>query len=288
MESTAFNRSFAIGGYLSFWSACYVGGCTLLAGVLLGADRLVLPVVTAFLIAMQVYAMHRLRRAASYPGTPTARSTYIVSHRRVLMASIMLSSAGAVVTAWFVHPLAEVFVFGAPVGAVVYAIGQPGRQVRDMLVVKNVMVSAAISVLATGLVLLGSRIEPMSGSVLAVGLFLAGVVFGDAMLCDIDDTEPDARTSTRTVPRIVGTGRTLQVVNLVAVIVTAGMIVVGLVDWVPLELAVIYPGLLLASLLVAQRMVSPGAWRNIVDTRLPMCVVIGWVLVILVTSSSPA
>lgn len=259
----------------------------MLAGVLLGADHLVLPVVTAFLIAMQVYTLHRLRRASSHPGSPTPRSAYIFGHRRLMLVMIVFSGAGAVIAAWFVHPLAEVFVFGAPLGTIIYAIGHPGRQVRDVMVVKNVMVSVSISVLATGLVLLGSGIESMSGSVLVVGMFLAGTVFIDAMLCDIDDTVPDARTSTCTIPRVVGIGRTLLVADAVALLITAGIIVTGLFGWVPLEVAMIYPGLLLASLLVLQPLVPPGAWRNTVDIRLPMCVVVGWVLIILMTPTNP-
>ena len=271
---------------MSFWSACYVGGCTLLAGVLLRVDHLVLPVVTAFLIATQVYTLHRLRRAGSQPGNPTPRSAYILDHRRSLLVLIVCSGAGAVITAWFVHPLAEVFVFGAPLGTIIYAIGHPGRQVRDVMVVKNVMVSVSISVLATGLVLLGSGIEPMSSSVLVVGMFLAGMVFADAMLCDIDDTESDARTSTSTIPRVVGIGRTLLVADAVTLLITAGIIVAGLFGRVPLEVAMVYPGLLLVSLLVLQPLVPPGAWRNTVDIRLPMCVVVGWVLIILMTPTN--
>ena len=241
MESIPITRAISTGGYVSFWSACYVGGCALLAGVLLGVDHLVLPVVTAFLIAMQVYTLHRLRRASSHPGRPTPRSSYIFDHRRLMLAIIVCSGAGAVITAWFVHPLAEVFVFGAPLGTIIYAIGSPGRQVRDVMVVKNVMVSVSISVLATGLVLLGSGTEPMWGSVLVVGLFLAGMVFVDAMLCDIDDTESDARTSTSTIPRVVGIGRTLLVADAVALLITAGIIVASLFGRIPLEVAMIYP-----------------------------------------------
>ena len=97
MESIQITRAISTGGYVSFWSACYVGGCALLAGVLLGADHLVLPVVTAFLIAMQVYTLHRLRRASSHPGSPTPRSAYIFGHRRLMLVMIVFSGAGAVI-----------------------------------------------------------------------------------------------------------------------------------------------------------------------------------------------
>ena len=49
MDATAQPRPFAIGGHVSFWSGCYVAGCTALAGILLGGDDLLLPTIAAFM-----------------------------------------------------------------------------------------------------------------------------------------------------------------------------------------------------------------------------------------------
>ncbi|MAB82346.1 MAG: hypothetical protein CMJ24_02780 [Phycisphaerae bacterium] len=282
------NSPFRSGGYLSFWSACYVGACTLLAGAFLETGPLVIPACAAFLIALQVYTMHRLRRATSHAASSTARSVFIVRHRRMMVATTAISGVAAAIVAWFVHPLAEIFVFGAPVGTILYAIGRRGMQVRDVMVLKNAMVGVSISVLSIGLVLLGSVDVPGWGPVLVVGLFLGGVVFVDAMLCDIDDIESDSITSTCTVPRFAGIGRTLATADVLACILTAGIIAGALAGLVRLEVAVVYSGLLLASLLVLNPLVPSGAWRNAMDLRLPMCVAGGWTIVILLTSRAPA
>jgi 4-hydroxybenzoate polyprenyltransferase len=108
------------------------------------------------------------------------------------------------------------------------------------------------------------------------------------MLCDIDDIESDSITSTCTVPRFAGIGRTLATADVLACILTAGIIAGALAGLVRLEVAVVYSGLLLASLLVLNPLVPSGAWRNAMDLRLPMCVAGGWTIVILLTSRAPA
>lgn len=286
MDTAEANGPFQGGGYMSFWSSCYVAACTLLAGALLETGPLLVPACAAFLIALQVYTMHRLRQAMSHSAASTARSRFIIQHRRIMVATTVVSGVAAAIVAWFVHPLAEILVFGAPVGTIVYAIGRRGKQVRDVMILKNAMVGGSISVLSIGLVLLGSNDMPAWGSVLVVGVFLVGVVLVDAMLCDIDDMASDASTSTCTVPRLAGIGRTLLVADGLACILTAGIIAMGSAGLVPLGVAVIYPCLLLFSLLVLTPLVRPGAWRNAMDLRLPMCVAAGSTFVILWASKT--
>ena len=275
MESVRQPTPFALGGYVSFWSGCYVAGCTLLAGLLLGGELagLALPVWASFSIAMFVYVLHRHRRAAS-STVPSSRGRYLIEHpgiQRFIMLGFCLQ---AVVATWMVHPLGLLLVVVAPAGALLYAAGSLGSQPRDMLLLKNLIVGGAIAALSVVLVLPGIEVVP--ADLLPVVFALCGIVMIDAMLCDIDDREVDACTETRTFPLWIGAGPTRILAVGMECVAVMPLVVAGLVGIMPLGHGIVWASVFILSMVFLQGVVRPAVWRDLIDLRLPVCVLVGW------------
>ena len=113
MDATAQPRPFAIGGHVSFWSGCYVAGCTALAGILLGGDDLLLPTIAAFSLGLFVYVLHRFRRA-KVVAHQTGRRDYLLGHPSMQVAIMFGFGVSAIVATWMLHPWAVLLVIVAP------------------------------------------------------------------------------------------------------------------------------------------------------------------------------
>ncbi|MAA53144.1 MAG: hypothetical protein CMJ41_09060 [Phycisphaerae bacterium] len=285
MEADRQPRPFALGGYISFWSGCYVAGCTLLAGLLLGRELegLVLSVWASFSIAMFVYVLHR-RRRATRSAMPSGRGRYLTEHPRIQRFIMVGFCLQAAVATWLVHPLALLLVVLAPAGALLYAAGSVGSQPRDRLLLKNLIVGCAIAALSVVLVLPGIEIVP--ADLLPVVFALCGIVMIDAMLCDIDDRAVDACTETRTFPLWIGAGPTRMLAVGMECVAVLPLVVAGLVGIMPLGHGIVWASVFILSMVVLQGVVRPAAWRDLIDLRLPVCVLLGWF--ILRTWSMPA
>tara|TARA_Y100000589_G_scaffold60999_1_gene52069 strand:- start:21772 stop:22632 length:861 start_codon:yes stop_codon:yes gene_type:complete len=275
METAIHPRPFALGGYISFWSGCYVAGCTFLAGLLLGgdADRLFLPVWAAFSIAMFVYALHR-RRRAELARASSPRNSYLAEHPRLQSLVMVGFCAQAMVATWLVDPFASLLVVAAPVGAMFYGAGSAGNQPRDRLVLKNMIVGAAITALSLALVLPGCGFVP--ARLLPVSFCLCGVVMIDAMLCDIDDRSVDACTETRTLPLWIGARSTSLLAVALECVVVIPLFVAAAVGVIPTADGIVWSAVFVLSMVVLQAVVRPDAWRDFVDLRLPVCALVGW------------
>ncbi|MEE2718829.1 MAG: hypothetical protein VX727_03490 [Planctomycetota bacterium] len=180
----------------------------------------------------------------------------------------------AIVTTWMLHPWAVLLVIVAPAGALLYATGSIGSQPRDMLVLKNLLVGGAIT--AMSLVLVLPELDAAPARLLPVACFLCGIVMVDAMLCDIDDRGIDASTDTRTLPLWLGPRRVRLLAVGLEFVAVGPLVVAGLVGVVPLWNAIMWSGLFVLSMLCMHFIVRPHAWRDLVDIRLPMCVLLGW------------
>lgn len=281
-------------GYLAGWSSCYTTGCTMLAGLLLGIESLWKPAITAFSTTMFVYLLHRLRRVVMVDGPDTSRLRFLSRHPLLLSVLLGMSCSIAVLSAWYLDPWAELLVFGAPLGMVIYGTGSPGRRPKDQLVLKNALVAVAITVFSIGLVLLEHGQEVQLLPVAFIGMFLFINVFVDAMLCDIDDVHIDVQTRTSTIPRLVGIHRTFLLAEALVIISSIFILVVAGRDWIPLQDAFIYPLLLIIGIGLLHGIVQrsgtagkPGGGmaivrffslsnRDLVDIKLPLCVLAAW------------
>lgn len=273
MDAAVHPKPFALGGYVSFWSGCYVAGCTALAGILLQVDDLLRPTLAAFSLGLFVYMLHRVRRARVTVHA-TERGTYLLDRPKMQVVMPIAFGASAVATTWLVHPFAVLLVLAAPAGALLYASGPFGGQPRDMLAIKNLLVGCAIAALS--LVLMLPQLDAVPVQMLPLACFLIGVVAVDAMLCDIDDRGVDASTDTRTLPLWLGSRRVRRLAVGLECMAVGPLLIAGMADVMPGGVVLVWSGLFVLSMLCMQLLVRPQAWRDGIDIRLPVCVLLGW------------
>ena len=136
------------------------------------------------------------------------------------------------------------------------------------------LVGCAITALSLVLVL--PQLDAVPVLVLPLACSLIGIVAIDAMLCDIDDRGIDASTDTRTLPLWIGPRRVGRLAVGLEFVAVGPVVIAGLVDAMPLWDAIMWSGLFVLSMLCMQFLMRPHAWRDLVDIRLPVCVLLGW------------
>jgi len=203
-----------------------------------------------------------------------------------VLATVMALVSAAV--GWLLSPVAPVLTVAAGVGVLAYA-GRPRAvrpRIKDVFLVKNGFVAAAIAAFAAVVCVLASAgslagARAMVEEHWAVFLFAAGQlfvrVFADAAVCDLDDEHADRSYRTATLPTHLGRLRAWNV--------AAGMrIVLGIV----LVAARVGPvaacrgwGIVTILSTVALRVWNPRRVREAVDGRLAVEALIVWVVAFL-------
>ncbi|MCC6661275.1 MAG: hypothetical protein IT437_10360 [Phycisphaerales bacterium] len=217
----------AAAGHLAVWMGLYGGAALVCAWQLLPPLRpaawgqAACALLAAVLLTTAVYLLDRVKLSDRLldPADRQAQPARFEFLRRRSKTVRFLSFSLALIAATFVRPLdaaAPLLVVGSVGAVVVYAglsRGRAGgrRRVKDILIVKNAVVSAGLVGLAMSLLLLASPRERGVGAIVETALehwaVLAVVaahllvrVFADAVLCDLDDEESDRAYGTDTIP----------------------------------------------------------------------------------------
>jgi 4-hydroxybenzoate polyprenyltransferase len=177
----------------------------MLAGRVPGADVLAF----AFLTAMATYLLDRVKLCdADLDPADTmshpARAAFMRRHSGLLRGVVLLASMGAVAVAFVRAPLDAVLVPLALGGVLFYARSRErhGWRLKDVLELKNLSVAGGITSFALFLLLVhdGAPVRQTFLDAALPAVFLFQNVFADALLCDVDDRESDARYGTNTIP----------------------------------------------------------------------------------------
>ncbi|USN98941.1 MAG: hypothetical protein H6810_12440 [Phycisphaeraceae bacterium] len=181
----------------------------------------------AFAAGVGVYLLDRAKLRNSWldPADREAhpeRFAFIRDHAGAVrgLAVLLLVGAGAI-AAEFAPPrdrgILEAVPLVAFAGVVAYAAMPRGSRprIKDVLIVKNAYVALGI----TGFAALMSwlwfpAVDPVAAwrSWAFAAAVVAIRVVTDAMLCDLDDLDADARHATRTLPGVLGRARTRDLV----------------------------------------------------------------------------
>ena len=194
----------------------YVTACVAALWMLAGRALRVDALAFAFLASVATYLLDRVKlRDADLDPSDTmshpARAAFMRAHSRSMRALVALSALGAVSIALLRAPIAALLAPAALLGVAFYARSRtryPWRP-KDVLQLKNLSVAAAVTAFALALLLLFGD-GPIVATLLDAAIpavFLAQTVFADALLCDIDDLDADARFGTRTIPVRFGVRR---------------------------------------------------------------------------------
>ncbi|MBG83289.1 MAG: hypothetical protein CMJ40_01950 [Phycisphaerae bacterium] len=272
--------SFAVLGHLAIWVGFYVGGCVLLASLLLhgripwGSLAIAVPVSIGTYLVDRV----RLRPEAIDPSDQMAHQARL----DLLMkwgGSIRLLAFGLIGLAMAMaadrSPWVLIAVVGAPIGVILYSHRGFSRRPKDQVLFKNACVSISI----VALVMLLECRDASAGSLIAVAGFLLLHVFSDAMLCDVDDAEADRRYGTVTIPGLIGTGRTWLLaiaLNAIALVWIASAAALGLC---PLGPSILFGAFLLAATVMVHA-IPANRTKDLIDLKLPLAVVLAWSLVV--------
>lgn len=280
-------------GHLAVWLGFYVCGAFVLLHLLLRRDPAHWPdprvLIAAWCTGVGVYLLDRVKLAdrlldpsdaASHPS----RYRFLAARSGLVRATAVVLGAIGVVSGGSVHPALAAVVPLAFVGVWLYAgvrvlpDGRRRRRVKDVLIVKNLAVGGSITAFVFVLVLAdaahangtGLREELVRDPIRTAwaAVFLAGHVFLDAVLCDVDDRRADARFGTHTIATragVFGAWWTAIVGNGVLLIAALGL------RWrLELPESLRFGALMLATL-VGLRLWRPTRVRDLVDLRLPAC-----------------
>lgn len=212
----AAERFFAGLGHLALWAALYQVGALVVAGALLGVDLLGSGSGWAAmggvgLVAMSTYLKDRIKLRSRHldPADPVAhpsRAAFLRANAlrvRALMVTALVAGSAML---GVVHPVLTLVGPAAWIGVIWYGRPRAGdaRRPKDRLIVKNGIVALTIG----GMVWTVALVERGAGVHWAPAAWvLAAVVaqvFCDAIVCDIDDHEADARFGTRTISVVWG------------------------------------------------------------------------------------
>lgn len=279
--SCVVNSGFAFLGHLAIWVGCYVGGCVLLAGLLLHEDIPWRSLAIAIPITIGTYLVDRVRLGTtsidpSDQMAHAARARVLDRGRLPVWTLAIAMIALAVFLAARDSLPVLVAVIGAPIGVVIYGHRGFSRRPKDRLHLKNAFVSVSI----VSLVVLLEYSAASVGSLVAVAGFLLLHVFADAMLCDLDDMDADQRFGTSTIPIHLGEKATWSVafvLNGIAflwIILFAGF---GVCPW----LLSLSAGGCLFMATVCVHLLRPHRVKDLVDLKLPVGVLAACLLTLL-------
>lgn len=214
----------AVAGHLALWMGLYGGAGVVCIWQLLPAlrpamwEQAAATLLAAVFLTTAVYLLDRVKLSDRLldPADAEAQPVRFEFLRRRSRKVRILAFSLALIAATFIRPLdplAPLLVVGSVAAVVGYAgLARRGRRrVKDILLVKNAVVSAGLVGLAVSLVLLASPRERGLATIAEIArqhwtplavvtahLFIR--VFADAVLCDLDDEESDRAHGTDTVP----------------------------------------------------------------------------------------
>lgn len=273
--------------HIGIVSAVYVASCVAALAMLAGRTPRIDVLAFAFLTALATYLLDRVKLCdADLDPSDTmshpARAEFVARHSGVMRGVVLLASMGAVAVAFVREPIDTVLVPLALGGVLFYARSRRryGWRLKDILQLKNLSVAGGITAFALFLLLVHDDASMRTTLLDAAlpGVFLLQNVFADALLCDVDDREADARYATNTIPVRFGERRAIaSAVGLKATssVWPALLAMEGAIGWPVALVWMVGPTALVLVIVRACK----GNYRDAVDLALaPVCVVAFFVM----------
>lgn len=175
-----------------------------------------------FLTLFAIYGLDRAAEPDADDRTHPERARFARVHARLMRGSALAAYALALPVAWTyagprgaavaLLPLAAVLLYSFPLlpPPVAHRVGF--ARLKEVLVVKNLVVAATLSATPTLLVLAGGA-APARATLLASGAFLFGRWWINTLTFDLRDEAGDRANGVRTVPVALGRARTFRLLH---------------------------------------------------------------------------
>jgi len=175
-----------------------------------------------FLTFFAVYGLDRAAEPDADDLTHPERARFSRVHARLLRGTALAAYALALPVAWTyagprgaaaaLLPLAAVLLYSFPLLPAPVARRVGFARLKEVLVVKNLVVAATLSATPTLLVLAGGA-GPARAALLASGAFLFGRWWINTLTFDLRDEAGDRANGVRTVPVALGRARTFRLLH---------------------------------------------------------------------------
>jgi hypothetical protein len=210
-------------GHLAGWAVLYSIGVTVILAHLLEREVGGAGIVYVALCAHAGYLLDRVKfrdrdlDPADLMAEP-GRHQYLRRHAAWIRSLMIIEWIAAMVTGAMISPFLGGLVLVGIAAGIGYAGWKPGKvsRLKDIAGLKAVLVSGAVTGLATATTFHGD-LRPLAETpsllwwIMGIGM----IVFGDAVICDLDDEPSDDAFQTRSLPVLLG-GRRAGIVGLSA------------------------------------------------------------------------
>jgi len=220
--------------YSSIYNVLCMAALIYVSSRLLNGELQILPLIIACLMTWSMYTLNRTGDVKEDLVNRPDRAQLVHRHARVLRL-LAIACYGAALGLSFVSGR---WAFVVPSAILVLGFtysfawtpvsnGENRRRLKDITVVKNLVISAAVASTAVLLPVLYAA-DPLSSSVFALFVFFLLRVFVNTVVFDIRDTEGDRSAGVNTIPVVYGVEKTkalLYILNLaVALIVVLSVL----------------------------------------------------------------
>lgn len=274
-------RVVAIFGHLAGWAVLYSLGIAIMLGELLNDPITPRALIYVALCAHSGYLLDRIKfrdvdlDPADLMAEPL-RHAYLRNHARFLRIVMWIEWSLAIVVGFQITPLLGAFVLSGIAAGYLYSGWKPGNvaRLKDVAGLKAVMVSCAVLGLCAAAVVgerileEGPHVWPDSMVIVCTLVGMGLVVFGDAVICDLDDRVSDGRFNTKSLPVMVGSRIAAFVGG--GILLLGGMVIVaGGINHDDLQLRAVFAAMVAISGLGILRWGSAwGGRRDWIDGRM--------------------
>ncbi|MEW5927560.1 MAG: UbiA family prenyltransferase [Gemmatimonadota bacterium] len=200
-----------------------MAGFTLAAQALAGLPREPLAALVVFLTLYAVYSLDRAAEPDADGLTHPERARFSRTNARLMRATALAAYATALPLAWAyagprgaaaaLLPLAAVLVYSFPFLPAPLARRLGFSRLKEVLVLKNVVVAATLAATPTLLLAAADAGADARPALAGVGAFLFGRWWINTVLFDLRDEAGDRANGIRTVPVVLGRARTLRLLH---------------------------------------------------------------------------
>lgn len=214
--------------------ALAIGAMTRVVQVMAGLPLDPVPPLVVFLLFYAIYTLDRAADAGADGRTHPERARFSTRHMRLMRASAVAAYAGALALAGTrgmaavgvaLLPLAALTLYSFPVLPRGVARRVGFARLKEVLVLKNLVVAGTLSGTATLLPVVAAPGPTAGTSVAALGGFLFGRWWINSVVFDVRDERGDRANGLRTIPVVLGRARTLRILHAGNAVLAAAVLV---------------------------------------------------------------
>jgi 4-hydroxybenzoate polyprenyltransferase len=251
----AWGRARALLVLLARWNlllALGMAAFTLAAQALAGLPLAALPALVVFLTLYSIYSLDRAAEPDADGLTHPERAGFSRTHARLMRGTALGAYAVALPLAWAhagargagaaLLPLVAVLLYSFPFLPAPVASRVGFSRLKEVLVLKNVVVAATLAATPVLLLAPGAGDGRARLALAAAGVFLFGRWWINTLLFDVRDEAGDRANGIRTVPVALGRARTLHLLQAANALLGAATLAAPLLLPLPRIFAVLSAG----------------------------------------------